>query len=122
MLHAVSTLYEKGEHLGTQSGTFGVRFKKNLKLETRARCKDLLLVFAWIKAILFGFFDLLFEFEYIRLLAFCVLPPLFIFLIGKYLTVLPMYLVIPLIFAPRNIVRPTIGLSVFFSAIIVFLI
>lgn len=96
-------------------------FLKNLILELAAVGR----VFAIVQASVFGIFLFLLDFEVVTEWLGILMPPLTVFLIGTYLTLLPAYIVMPLVvgavYKPKA-AYPVMGLSVLLSLIIVFLI
>ena len=62
------------------------------------------------------------EFKTVQEILAIVIPPVIIGLSVMYLTLLPSYLVVPFVLLPKKFTLPVLGLSVFLSFFIVFLI
>lgn len=101
---------------------FLVRLRKNLVLETKKLLHQLLIIGAFFASMLTGAIVFLFEFETTKKVAGFILPLLFIYISGKYLTLLPMYIVFVLLVIPIKAAGVILATSVFFSFFIIFLI
>lgn len=102
--------------------TFLVRFQKNLLLEISKALLVLRTFFVFVSSIVYGALLFLFDFDIVKDVFWFLFPYLAFYVIGLYLTLLPMYVVIILIFLPTRIKWPILSLAVFFSFFIVFLV
>ncbi len=104
---------------------FFVKFKKNLYKELILAWEIICLIHNVFRALFVGIILFIFEFPLAKEVASIIVPPVGIFLAGKYLTLLPMFIVIPLSIAafvlPVEFIAPIIGIAAFFSLFIVFL-
>lgn len=75
-------------------------------------CKRFISIFIAVFSTLeYGLIMFLFEFSLPKTVVGTLLPPVLIYLIGTYMTLLPSYIVIPLIFAPARIAWSVLGIS-----------
>jgi hypothetical protein len=51
-----------------------------------------------------------------------IIPRVIVYFVGMYLTLLPLYLVVPLVLLPKKVSYPILGLSLLLSFFIVFLV
>lgn len=97
---------------------FLTRFKKNIRKDLK-NIQDILV---FVVTSLYGVLLFLLDFEMVNKVLGIILPPLFIYFTGTYMTLLPYYVVIPLVFIPKQYSLPIIGLSVVLSFFIVFMV
>ena len=106
--------------------TFLTRFRKNLIKEFVSILISIREILSVFLVSIVGVILFVFEFSLFKKVLSVVLPPVAIFLIGKYLTLLPMYAVIPLtvasIFFPSKFFMLIIGLAILISFFIVLLV
>ncbi len=101
---------------------FFFRFKENLVKELLLVLSVGVTVYAYVAAGLYGIILFLLEIKELRSVIGYVLLPFLIYYFGKYLTLLPISVVIFLIFLPGRITWPILGLSAFFSFFLVFMV
>lgn len=119
----------KSHHTRTR-GDFLVRVVRSSASKAWASVRDMLtdIIFT-VKMIVVtasGVLMFIFGFPISMIIMGIIMPPLMVYLIGKYLTLLPMYIVIILVvltlFPTKKAVFPFLGLSVFLGFFMVFLV
>lgn len=101
---------------------FLFRLKKNFILELKKAVSLFFLSFKMFIIGVIALFDFLSKFPLFVQGKGMILPKIIISFVGMYLTLLPTSIVIGLLFIPKKIAMPVLGLSVFFSFFKVFLI
>ena len=104
--------------ISTHTSDFGQRFKKNLGIEL-VNAKNIL-TFIIISSIASMMFVL--EFPMVKKVLGFVFPFFILYFGGKYLTLLPGYLVIILTWIPKKLSYPVLGVSILLSLFMVFLV
>ncbi len=89
--------HEKHTH---SENVFFMRFRKNLIKELVASLKMISFLINLTLVSILGIVLFMNEFDFVKQILTIAIPPAFIFLAGKYLTLLPMYLVVPLACIP----------------------
>ena len=112
--------YHQRKH--TSWGNFLVFIKKNFIVLLTTSKRFISIFIAVISTLEYGLISFLFEFSLPKTIVGIVLPPVLVYLIGTYMTLLPSYVVIPLIFAPARIAWSVLGISMIVSFFKIFLI
>ena len=115
--------------LGIQA-TFWSRLQKHVKLETLGAllgvsflCRIFMVSLIALLVFISGYLlAVLNEHEVIKKILSPVLPAIGTYYAGMYLTLLPWYFVLVLFFIPERVRYPILGLAIFFSLFIVFLV
>lgn len=113
---------DKNNH---KSASFWVRFKKNLIIETKKSMSVFSffsIVNAVVSTLFYGFISFLFSFSFTKEIAKVIFPPLFVFLVGEYLTIIPTFFVIILMFLPIAYTGMILSFATVYSFFYVFLI
>ncbi len=120
----------------THKSTFSTRFRKNLLLELKAIPSTLWALLVLARQLIWGFqvailaffialikgFDFPGHEQVAELMSLMIIPFIVVYFAGIYLTLLPLYLVIILALIPKKASYPLLGLSIFLSFFIVFLV
>lgn len=118
----VPTLSSYHQRKRTSWGNFLVFLKKNFIVLLTTSKQFISIFIAVISTLEYGLISFLFEFSLPKTIVGIVLPPVLVYLIGTYMTLLPSYVVIPLIFAPAKIAWSVLGISMIVSFFKIFLI
>ncbi len=121
MEHQALTHIDKSHHKGA---SFWLRFRKNLIIETKKSMRVFSffsVINAVVSTLFYGFISFLFSFSVTKEIAKVIFPPLFVFFVGQYLTIIPTFFVIILMFLPIMYTRAVLPLAVVYSFFYVFL-
>lgn len=115
----------KSHHTRKRSD-FLVRVVHNMATVVKAIIADSIFIVKMIIVTTSGMCMFIFGFPVTVLIIGAIMPPLVVYLVGKYLTLLPMYIVFILVvlsfFPSKKVVFPFLGLSVFLGFFLVFLV
>jgi hypothetical protein len=121
MSHSVNHQTQEVAH-DTQ-GAFLDRLKRNLLDELKTIRRKISLTLRIVFLTMYGCVKFIFEFEKVVMVKNIITPPLVTYILGKYCTLLPMYLVMPFTlgayFIPGKVRTPILAVSVIASLFIV---
>jgi hypothetical protein len=114
---------EVDHHAYTEHDDFLVRFRQNLKKETKWALSLLRFIFyAILSTFLYGFIKWLFEFDEAKAFFAVIVPPIVVYLLGEYLTLIPVFFVVALMLVPFKQATRILSLAIVCSFFIIFLI
>ena len=128
--HATEVSDSARSHHGNNHGDFLMRvgkgaFKK-LQTELRSILTEGIFCIKMILLAILGFIIFLFGFPLTVVAVGIIFPPIIVYFLGKYFTLLPMYIVMVLViltlFPSKKAVFPFLGLAIFLSFFVVFLV
>jgi hypothetical protein len=121
-IHEIHT-NEVDHHAHTKHDDFLVRFRQNLKKETKWGISLLRFIFYTIlSTFLYGFIKWLFEFGEAKAFFAVIMPPLLVYLLGEYLTLIPVFFVVALMLVPFKQATRILSFAIVCSFFIIFLI
>lgn len=110
-------------HAHSTQDDFLVRFRQNLLKETKWGISLLRFIFYTIlSAFFYGFITWLFEFDEVKAFFAVIMPPLVIYFLGEYLTLIPIFFVVALMLVPFKQATRILSFAIVCSFFIIFLI